>query len=164
MTRTTNQAERGYTILELLVVLGMVAIVAVFAWPRMTELLPRTELTAATNTLVADIRWARQKARAQGRVLVIRFDPNGRCYTVGGETGFQRAVHLPTPLSFGTPEDQASDGITFRDDAIRFSPRPGLQNSFGSVSLRTPSGQARKITVSIAGYSSLAFWDGMQWR
>ena len=164
MTRTTNQAEQGYTILELLVVLGMVAIVAAFAWPRITELLPRTELTAATNTLVADIRWARQKARAQGRVLVIRFDPNGRVYIIGGETGSQRAVPLPATLSFGTPEDPGSDGITFRDNTIRFSPRPGLQNSFGSVSLHTPSGQARKITVSIAGYSSLAAWDGVQWR
>lgn len=164
MTRTTNQAERGYTILELLVVLGMVAIVAAFAWPRMTELLPGTELTAATNTLVADIRLARQKARAQGRVLVIRFDPNGRLYTIGGETGSQRAVPLPATLLFGTPEDPGSDGITFRDNTIRFSPRPGLQNSFGSVSLRTPSGQARKLTVSIAGYSSLAAWDGVQWR
>jgi prepilin-type N-terminal cleavage/methylation domain-containing protein len=164
MTRTTNQAEQGYTMLELLVVLGMVAIVAAFAWPRITELLPRTELTAATNTLVADIRLARQKARAQGRVLVIRFDPNGRVYTIGGETGSQRAVPLPATLSFGTPEDPGSDGITFRDNTIRFSPRPGLQNSFGSVSLHTPSGQARKITVSIAGYSSLAAWDGVQWR
>lgn len=164
MARIGEKPERGYTILELLVVLGMVAIVAAFAWPRMTELLPRTELTAAANTLVADIRWARQTARAQGRVLVVRFDPDGRVYSVGGETGLQRAVHLPATLSFGTPEDPGSDGITFRDNTIRFSPRPGLQNSFGSVSLRTLSGQARKITVSIAGYSSLTIWDGVQWR
>ncbi len=165
MASAADRRETGYTLLELLAVLGMVAVAAAVAWPRATDLLQRAELSASTRALLSDVRWARTAAQAQGRVIEMRFDPHRSLYTIGRAGALpQRVVRLSETLSFGSPEDPEADGVTFRDDTITFSPRASLQNSFGSVVLRTPTGQARKMTVNIAGYASVAVWDGAQWR
>ena len=165
MTSAADRREAGYTLPELLAVLGLIAVAAAVAWPRAADLLQRAELSASTRALLSDIRWARTAAQTQGRGFEMRFDPPRSLYTIGRASGPpQRLVRLPGTLSFGSPVDPEADGVTFRDNAITFSPRTSLQNSFGSVVLRTPTGLARKITVNIAGYASVAVWDGTQWR
>ena len=165
MTSAADRRETGYTLLELLAVLGMVAVAAAVAWPRAADLLQRAELSASTRALLSDVRWARTAAQTQGRVFEMRFDPPRSLYTIGRASDpSQRLVRLPGTLSFGSPADPEADGVTFGDNAITFSPRASLQNSFGSVVLRTRTGQARKLTVNIAGHASVAVWDGAQWR
>ena len=165
MTSAADRRETGYTLLELLAVLGMVAVAAAVAWPRAADLLQRAELSASTRALLSDIRWARTAAQTQGRAFEMRFDPPRSRYTIGRASGQpQRLARLPGTLSFGSPADPEADGVTFQDNAITFSPRAGLQNSFGSVTVRTRTGLARKITVNIAGYASVTVWDGAQWR
>jgi Tfp pilus assembly protein FimT len=165
MASAADRRETGYTLLELLTVLGMVAVAAAVAWPCAADLLQRAELSASTRALLADIRWARTAAQTQGRVFEMRFDPPRSLYTIGRVSGPpQRLAQLPGTLTFGSPVDSEADGVTFRDNAITFSPRASLQNSFGSVVLHTRTGLARKITVNIAGYASVTVWDGAQWR
>src|SRR3990172_1734432 len=165
MANAANRRETGYTLLELLAVLGMVAVAAAVAWPRVADLLQRAELSASTRALLSDVRWARTAAQTQGRVFEMRFDPPRSLYTIGRASAPpQRLVPVPGGLSFGLPADPEADGVAFRDNAITFSPRASLQNSFGSVVLRTRTGQARKLTVNIAGHASVAVWDGAQWR
>ena len=165
MANAADRRETGYTLLELLAVLGMVAVAAAVAWPRAADLLQRAELSASTRALLSDVRWARTAAQTQGRVFEMQFDPPRSLYTIGRASAPpQRVVRLPGTLSFGLPADSEADGVTFGDNAITFSPRAGLQNSFGSVVLRTRTGQARKLTVNIAGYALVAVWDGAQWR
>ncbi|MEO5657776.1 MAG: GspH/FimT family pseudopilin [Nitrospiria bacterium] len=151
--------------LELVLVLGIIAVAGTIAWPRVAALLQDTELSAATRTLLSDIRWARLTAQTQGRIVEMRFDPGRSLYTINGAGHVPgRVVRLSRTLSFGSPLDPEADGVTFRDDAITFSTRAGLQNSFGSVMIRTQTSLARKITVNIAGYASVSVWDGVQWR
>jgi Tfp pilus assembly protein FimT len=165
MTSAADRREMGYTLLELLAVLGLVTVAAAVAWPRAADLLQRAELAASTRALLADIRWARITAQTQGRVVEMRFDPARSQYSIHRTNGAPpRVVRLPEALSFGSPSDPEADGVTFRDDAITFSPRAGLQNSFGSVAVRNRTGLARKITVNIAGYASVVAWDGTQWQ
>ena len=165
MASAADRREAGYTLLELLTVLGMVAVAAAVAWPRAADLLQRAELSASTRALLSDIRWARTAAQTQGRAFEMRFDSAQSLYTIGRASGQpQRLARLPGTLSFGSPADPEADGVTFRDNAITFSPRTSLQSSFGSVTVRTRTGLARKITVNIAGYASVTVWDGAQWR
>jgi hypothetical protein len=77
--------------------------------------------------------------------------------------GHNRQSRLPDGLSFGSPDSAESDGVTFRDNIARFSPRPGLQNSFGSITVRSRGG-AQRITVSITGHVAVAKWNGREWR
>lgn len=159
-----SASSAGYTLVELLVVLGIIALVGSIAWPLMAGMLQEADLVAATQILTADMRWARHMARAQGRTLFLRFDPP-RGYAIGEESGPpRRSVTLPGNVGIGSPADPESDGVTFRDNTAVFTPRGGLSNSFGAVTLQTRSGAARKITINIAGYTSLAVWTGSEWR
>lgn len=164
-TVPSNRRTAGYTVLELLLVLGLIAVAGTMAWPRVAVLLQDTELSAATRALLSDIRWARLAAQTQGRVVEMRFDPGRSLYAIHGAGHVpERVVRFSRTLSFGSPVDPQANGVTFRDDAITFGPRAGLQNSFGSIMVRTQTGRARKITVNIAGYASVSVWDGAQWR
>ncbi len=156
--------DAGYSLIELLAVVGVMAIIAGMGWPLVSEALQQAELTGATQTLMADIRRAQDTARAQGLTLYLRFDPP-RGYTMWSTAELRpRTITFAGRVSLGSPADAESDGVTFRENTAIFGPRPGLSNSFGSVALRTPSGAARKITVNITGYTSVAAWTGSEWR
>ncbi len=149
--------------MEVIVVVGITVVLAAIAWPLSGELLDRIKLMTAAETLRGDIRKAQRDARASGHVLDLRVDPQAGRYTIGPISGAGRLSRLPEGLAFGSPDNADPDGVTFRDNTVRFSPRPGLQNSFGSITVLSRGG-ARKVTVSITGHTSIARWDGRQWQ
>ncbi len=65
----------GYTILELMVVLVIVALIAQFAFPRYGETVRRMQLDGAANKLASDLRRARIEAmRRNASVYVAKKD------------------------------------------------------------------------------------------
>jgi hypothetical protein len=149
--------------LEVTVVLGITAVLAGLGWPLASRLLDRSELVTATDTLRAEVRAAQREARATGRVFEMRVDPPEGRYVVGPVGAPGRVSRLPAGVAFGFPDDAGSDGVTFRDNTVRFGPRTGLQASFGSMALQSRSA-ARKITISITGHTAISRWDGRTWR
>jgi Tfp pilus assembly protein FimT len=149
--------------MEVMVVVAIMGVLTVIAWPLTSTLLDRAELVTATETLRADIRRAQREARTVGRTLELRVDPPAGAYVIGPIGGQGRQSRLAAGLTFGSPDNTASDGVTFRDNIARFSPRPGLQNSLGSITVRSRGG-ARKVTVSITGHTSIATWNGRAWQ
>lgn len=144
-------------------VLGTMAVLAGLGWPLASRLLDRSELMTATDTLRAEVRAAQREARATGRVFEMRVDPSEGRYVVGPVGAPGRVSWLPAGVTFGFPDDAGSDGVTFRDNTVRFSPRTSLQPSFGSLALQSRSG-ARKITISLTGHTAITRWDGRAWR
>jgi type IV fimbrial biogenesis protein FimT len=63
--------QAGITLIELVSTLAIVAVVTSFSVPALTGLITGTGLTAATNTLVADMRLARSEAVRRGAQVVI---------------------------------------------------------------------------------------------
>jgi Tfp pilus assembly protein FimT len=163
MRRTEGHWDAGFTIIEATVVVAIAAVLVGLGWPLTSRLLDRSELVTAMDALRAEVRAAQREARASGRVVEMRVNPSAGRYVVGpvGERG--RVSRLPAGVTFGFPDDAGSDGVTFRDNTVRFSPRTGLQASFGSIALRSRGG-ARKITVSVTGHTAIARWDGRAWR
>lgn len=158
-----NRSHSGYTLVEVTVVLGIMTVLAAIAWPLTSDLIDRARLVTAAETLRGDIRKAQREAHASGQALELRVDPSVGVYTIGPIGGSGRLSRLPAGLTFGSPDSADPDGVTFRDNTARFSPRPGLQSSFGSISVQSHGG-ARKVTVSITGHTSITRWDGRQWR
>jgi len=87
-----GQTEQGFTILELMVVLGLVTIASVWGWFSLGHVLEHGGLLAAARALTSDIRSAQYMAQVQSREWSIRFDPADRSYTVGPEGAVPRPV------------------------------------------------------------------------
>lgn len=160
---TATRATRGYTLLEVMAVLGIIGGLAVSGWPVMTHLLTSAQLSTAAETIRSDIRRMQREARVSGQMVVMQIDPGAGRYTIGSLDKPSRRSSLPSGLAFASPDGSDPDGVTFRDNTVRVSPRPGLQSSVGSITVQSRGG-ARRLTISITGHVSIKTWDGRQWR
>lgn len=158
-----NRSHSGYTLVEMTVVLGIMTVLAAIAWPLTADLVAGAELATAAEMIRTDIRRAQREARVSGRTLVMRVDPASGAYTIGPLGGPGRLNRLSQGLAFTSTDGSDPDGVTFRDNTARFSPRPGLQSSLGSITVQSRRG-AKRVTVSLTGHASITTWDGRQWR
>ena len=88
--------SHGFTLLELMVVLAIVAILTMLAAPSFTRLIQSITMSSAVNTFLADMRYARSESiRRGGGVVMCRSDDpeaaNANCgsgSTTGWESGW----------------------------------------------------------------------------
>jgi type IV fimbrial biogenesis protein FimT len=84
--------SRGFTLIELMVVIAIVAILATLAAPSFTSIISKSNVSSAVNTFMADMRYARSEAvRRGGAVIMCRSDApeaaSPRCNTDDGPGG-----------------------------------------------------------------------------
>lgn len=70
MARTSGNA-RGFTLIELMVTLAVVAILAMIAVPSFRDTIRRNRVSAASNALLADIGYARAEAIDRGQTVTL---------------------------------------------------------------------------------------------
>lgn len=92
---------RGFTILELIVVVGIAAILAALSYTALFRNRPRADLMTATTELHALLRGARQNALSSSRDTVVMFFPQAANPT--GGVGRVLIVEDPTHTLFGAP-------------------------------------------------------------
>lgn len=66
-----NGRFRGFTLLELMVVLAIVAILAMLAAPSFTRLIQANTISSVVNTFLADMRYARSESTRRGGGVVM---------------------------------------------------------------------------------------------
>ena len=131
----------GFTLLELMVALALLAGVAAFTMPR---LLPSAdiELRDATAKIASALRRARRHAVHQTEAVVCRFDFGAGTVPFDGA---QRPWRLPRSIEYQltTARAEASSGDR---GAMRFF--PDGSSTGGSVLISTVAGAQRRIDVS----------------
>jgi type IV fimbrial biogenesis protein FimT len=87
-------ARRGFTLVEMLVVVAIVVVLLAVAGPSFLDFIVRQRVQAAASELVTDIQWARTEAVSRGEavVLYLRSNADLTCYTV------QRSNNAEIPL------------------------------------------------------------------
>lgn len=132
-TRSRRQRSTGFTMMELLVTMAIIAILAAVAVPGMREFSVRTNVSTTTNDLVQALNLARSEAVKRGRnVSLVR---NGASWTNGWTM-------------------QLADGTVL-------SQRAAVQNSYRVLGLASGGGAPadRVIFTGIGALSIATAWD-----
>ncbi|MEQ1831635.1 MAG: GspH/FimT family pseudopilin [Candidatus Eisenbacteria bacterium] len=66
---------RGFTLIEMLVIISVLGTVMAFAAPPMSRFVRTNRVTGATNTVAGDLRYARSLASSQRRTYEVRVTP-----------------------------------------------------------------------------------------
>jgi type IV fimbrial biogenesis protein FimT len=150
----------GFTLIELMVTIGIVAILSVLAIPNFVAWLPKTNLGSGAREILTTIQLAKMAAIKDSANVVVHFTPATReCLAfvddgAGGGTpddrlrnGSERIVRqfkLPLGLTLATP--------SFGTD-LEFSNR-GLPTAGGDISI-AGSGQTKTIRVLPSGHAKI---------
>lgn len=75
---------RGFTLVELMVTLAVLAILTMVSVPSFRDTIRRSRVTAASNALLADLHYARAEAINRGQLVSLCPSSNGSSCTAGG--------------------------------------------------------------------------------
>ncbi len=140
--------QQGITLVEILTGLVIAAILATTATHTTRDLLDGWQLSSAVRQVVLDLRQARIRSITQARGQRLHFEPGASSYQLSAEQS--RGQYEPTGPSTGLPPGISIASCSGRGENIAFRPR-GNAAAFGTLTLQSTKGAARRIIVDIAG-------------
>lgn len=163
-------SQKGYTLVETMVVLAITASLSMMGVASFSTQIAHNHLTGAGRQIVSDLRLIRQKAIVEGVAGPIRFNPNDRKYSLPGVG--ERT--LPPQIRFGLREGVPplpgavlpDDGISFRENTITFQPNGTMAGIGGAVYLTNDSVRNETVAISVVttGRVKIRKWNGNAWR
>ncbi|HWS04027.1 MAG TPA: GspH/FimT family pseudopilin [Gammaproteobacteria bacterium] len=164
-----DRAQSGFTLVELLVTLAVVAILVTTALPALSDLLDSQRLRATAQKIATDLRYARSEAikRHADIPIGVSFTPGSDwCYGISQQLPcdcHEQDWHSPNACLLDLAHERqlhtsATDtrahiellDTSFSSDQTQFDPLRGIANA-GSVSLRSARGKTLNIIVSTLG-------------
>jgi prepilin-type N-terminal cleavage/methylation domain-containing protein len=138
----------GFTLIEILIVVGLIAVLAGATVPTLTDAIQRYSLMTASQPVVSTIRGARHQAVGQNRTLRVRFDfPAAGQYQVldATDAAVGDVQFLPEGALFGavSGDIQISTSGRVTDMAATATTE--------TIVVSNDDGQTRTITVSASG-------------
>lgn len=151
----------GFTLMEVLVVIGIIGILSMVAIPTISSTLPKYQLRAAARELVVDFKKARAEAVKRNRDVLIEFAPSAGggsylvCVDINGSGSCD--VNDPVLRDVTVPQSVRLVSTTFTNNLTGFTNRGlTLGASPGTVTLQNLDGsRSQIITVSVAGNAQL---------
>jgi type IV fimbrial biogenesis protein FimT len=164
--------EGGFSLPELVVVLGIAAVMAAVALPDFRQMIRAQQLKAATHDLFGAVDLARTQAIARGRrVQLVPFDAAGSDWSRGwvvfvdqdgdrrpgfGEEVIQRysapANGIAVEVAFSS--QQGASYLAYNSMGRSCSDTSSLAARFGTLSL-VQGGQIRRIKINMLGRARL---------
>lgn len=136
---TPGRAQGGFTLIELMVVIALLAIIATIAVPGFQTLLENNQITATSNRLVGSLNFARSEALREGRQVTVQaMDGDwdkGVEVVLGGNT-LRRSEFSNSRMSI------SGNAVTFRGN--------GLATSSAELQLCGDSGSEDRV-IKISG-------------
>jgi prepilin-type N-terminal cleavage/methylation domain-containing protein len=81
MQALPRRGEKGYSLVEALVVVALIGLFSVIAVPNFIQMYRSNKLKSSLRNFTGDLRWARQKAVSETIVVVCSFPPVGATST-----------------------------------------------------------------------------------
>jgi type IV fimbrial biogenesis protein FimT len=174
-------SQGGFTAMELMVVIGMIAILATVAVPNIISWLPNYRAKAAARDMISNFQKAKMEAVKRNTDVVITFTTGA--YSPGGHVGSYQIF-----VDDGSGGGIAGDGIqngserilaqvnmpknvslyttTFTGDTTGYSSRAlPWNNRWGSVEIRNNKSRYYMASLSFAGHVKLrTSSNGITWN
>jgi type IV fimbrial biogenesis protein FimT len=150
--------QSGLTLIELMVTIGIMAIVATIAIPNFIGWLPKKRLQGDALEVQSAIQLARLAAVKTNASVIFSFNPAGDDYSVFIDDGSGGGI-AGNGIQEGTERTlrsrQMTAGIdmlntTFAGNTFKFDSR-GLADASGEINLKNYSNMSRKISMNLAG-------------
>jgi general secretion pathway protein H len=140
-----GRLRRGFSLLEMTLVVAILAVTAGLAAPRYALAVDRYRADAAARKIAADIRWAHSRAIAVGGTRVVSFDTATSSYSIAGETNPDRPGNAFLQSLSSGPWAASIVSVTFSGSGATFNGF-GVCTAGGTVVIQ--SGSCKK-TIQI---------------
>ena len=149
MTRFKKTA-RGFTLIELIVVIALIAILTAIAVPSYQTFMVRSRLKGAARQVMSDLMNARMMAVSQNQKVKVHVENGGHTYEIWSDANHDGAVddNEGVNISKDVQQDYYDVTLSTTNDTI-FNPR-GAADAFGTIQVTNPAG-FKNITVAISG-------------
>lgn len=143
----------GFTLVELVLVLGVAAVLAAIAVPRYASATSRYRVQLAADRIARDIAHAQQRAILRGATQTITFVPASRSYTVTGMADPDFPAKTYAVSLSADPYRAATLAADFAGGAVLSFNGHGIPAAAGTVSVKS---QGYSCTVTVAGVTGAA--------
>jgi len=141
-----NQKLKGFTLAELLVIIGVIGILAFFTMPALRNFQSTMRLNGVSRELISDIRYAQQLAITEQLEYCVQFFPLEKRYQL-----IQCGGAVPIKESL-LPEEIISLSVNdLTDNEIRYNPYGAVQEE-GNIILENTKHETKTILVKISGF------------
>jgi type IV fimbrial biogenesis protein FimT len=144
MPRESQMQEQGWSLTELLIVLAIMGIISILAWPSYQTFSTRAQARSATVEIASELRLARQLAMARRERLRIIFDREGRTISLQ-RVDTEGILHVYQYADKGVVVEEPTAG-----PELLFYPS-GRSATPTTIRVRDSQGRETTFTVSITG-------------
>lgn len=144
---------RGFSLVELLVVIALISIVMAFGIPAWQNYRTNTDLKTAAREIMADIANAKQRAVTENvDAYRVTFNVGGNSYALTRTDGVTTGTWNKSLSGYG---NVSIASVTFGGSAISLQKRGTATN--GTLVLQNTLGSTATITVNITGRTYVDF-------
>lgn len=152
---------RGLTLIELVIGLGICAVLMSLAMPSFGQYLQRQRLKAAAQGLELDLREARFEAARRGGALYLNFqEGTDWCYALSATPDCDCRVQQACRIKTTRGSDLRGVQL-LQSHAVRFDPATGQAETPGTAAIwAAPGGERVKVSVGAMGRPSVCMQEG----
>lgn len=148
-----TQRISGFTVLELMVAIGIAMVVLGIAVPSLLTWLPTLRLSSGARQVATDLQVARMKAISQNTKFRLNFVTTSS-YTFEKDSNNDGTFNASTETESGPFSLPEGIVVTATGPSSHFQPR-GTANAAGTITLRNGNSETKAVQVAIVGRVTL---------